>query len=118
MTTSTPNRIAEQNDSFRKAVFYRPQRNGKIVYTRGIASLPEETIKAIFRAIVQFNDFDEADGNNPYGENDFGAVEGIAGEKVFWKIDYYSSPACEYGAENPASPTTYRLLTLMLASEY
>ena len=110
--------IAEQNDRFRKAVFYRPQRNGKIVYTQGIASLPEEKIKAIFRAIVQFNDFDEADGNNPYGENDFGAVDGIAPEKVFWKIDYYHSDACESGAEDAASPSTYRLMTIMLASEY
>ena len=110
--------IAEQNDKFRKGVFFRPQPNGKMVVTRGIAALDTETVKAIFRAIVQFNDFDEGDGNNPYNENDFGAIEGIASEKVFWKIDYYSSPECEYGADNPASPNTYRLMTLMLASEY
>jgi hypothetical protein len=26
--------------------------------------------------------------NDPYGEHDFGSFE-LAGEKFFWKIDYY-----------------------------
>ena len=108
--------IAQQNDKFRKLVFYRPQPNGKLVYTQGIANLPPETIKAIFTAVVSQTTFDVE--NDPHGEHDFGAVDLPAVPKVFWKIDYYDSPVCEYGADDPASQTTYRVMTLMLADEY
>ena len=108
--------IAEINDRFRKAVVYRPQANGKLVFTQGIAALDDESVKTIFRAVASQTEFD-AD-NDPHKEHDFGSVEIPNTQKVFWKIDYYDSKACEYGAENPASPTTYRLITLMLASEY
>ena len=108
--------IAQQNDQFRKLVFYRPQPNGKLVFTQGIASLPEDSVKTIFRAVASQTKFNE--GNDPHKEHDFGSVEIPNTQKVFWKIDYYDSKACEYGAENPASPTTYRLMTLMLADEY
>ena len=108
--------IAEINDRFRKAVFYRPQPNGKLVFTQGIAGLDDETLKDIFRAVARQTEFDTE--NDPHKEHDFGSVEIPNTPKVFWKIDYYDSKACEYGAENPASPTTYRLMTLMLADEY
>lgn len=107
--------IAEINDRFRKAVFFRPQRNGRLVLTQGVTALDDEVLKAIALEILNQKVFD-AD-NDPHGEHDFGSVE-YAGEKVFWKIDYYSSRACEYGAENPADPNTYRVLTVMLAEEY
>jgi Protein of unknown function (DUF3768) len=55
--------------------------------------------------------------NDPHGEHDFGHFE-IAGQKFFWKIDYYDA-AMEFGSEDPADPTkTTRVLTIMLASEY
>jgi hypothetical protein len=55
--------------------------------------------------------------NDPWGEHDFGAVE-IDGEKVFFKIDYYT-PDLSAGSENPANEgCTHRVMTIMLASEY
>ena len=108
--------IAEINDRFRKAVFFRPQPNGKLVFTQGIASLPEDSVKTIFRAVASQTKFDE--GNDPHSEHDFGAVDLPAVPKVFWKIDYYASRACEYGAEKPADSSTYRVMTIMLAEEY
>ena len=55
--------------------------------------------------------------NDPWGEHDFGAVE-VRGEKVFFKIDYYTLDL-NAGSENPANEgETHRVLTIMLASEY
>jgi hypothetical protein len=55
--------------------------------------------------------------NDPHGEHDFGAFD-LAGERLFWKIDYYSKDL-EFGSEDPADPAvTRRVLTIMLASDY
>ena len=115
MPSTAPQTIAEQNDRFRKAVFYRPQRNGRLILTPGVVDLPDETLQDVARAIIGYDSFDN--GNDPHQEHDFGVVE-FAGVKAFWKIDYYASRACQYGAENPASPSTYRIMTVMLAAEY
>ena len=116
MPSTAPQTIAEQNDRFRKVIFYRPQRNGRLVLTQGVASLPDENLKEVVRAIIGYDSFDE--GNDPYREHDFGSVEIGTAPKCFFKIDYYASPACEYGAPDPAAPSTYRIMTVMLAVEY
>ena len=55
--------------------------------------------------------------NDPNGEHDFGNFE-LAGQKFFWKIDYYDT-TMEFGSEDPAdSAKTTRVLTIMLTSEY
>ena len=42
----------------------------------------------------------------------------VAGEKIFWKIDYYD-PLYQFGSEDPNDPAkTGRLLTILLAEEY
>lgn len=115
-------KIAEQNDRFR-ADFYIPSFAprpvpGHIFSTRGIAALPPETQICIWAEVAKFNDFSEA--NNPHGERDFGAftIEGVP-EKIFWKIDYYADKSCTTGSADPADPAqTFRVLTIMLASEY
>ena len=62
-----------------------------------------------------FNDF--TPDNDPYGEGDFGSFD-LAGEKFFWKIDYYERDL-RGGSEDPADPNvTTRVLTIMLAWEY
>ena len=108
--------IAEINDRFRKNVFLRPQRTGRLVLTPGVVALQDDQLKAVAVAIINQSEFD-AD-NDPYSEHDFGSVDVHTVPKCFWKIDYYASPTCEYGAENPAAPSTYRILTVMLAEEY
>ena len=55
--------------------------------------------------------------NDPHGEHDFGRFE-VAGEKFFWKIDYYGSDMMS-GSEVPSDPEkTTRVLTIMLSHEY
>lgn len=110
--TATRDRIRELNDAFRKT-FDRSK--GLPVLTAGVASLPSDMQAMAIRKVVTFDAFDE--DNDPHGEHDFGAFE-LAGERLFWKIDYYD-PTMEYGSEDPADPTkTTRVLTLMLAEEY
>lgn len=67
------------------------------------------------RAVSSFDNF--TPDNDPYGEHDFGSVN-VAGQHLFWKIDYYDPSLC-YGSEDPADlAVTRRVLTVMLASEY
>ncbi len=104
-------RIAELNDICRAAMGVA----GRLVLTAGIASLPSADQSAIIEKVQNFKDF-SAD-NDPYGERDFGAFE-HAGEKIFWKIDYYD-PTLSQGSDDPADPKkTARVLTILLAEEY
>jgi hypothetical protein len=105
-------RIAELNDRFRKD----PTMHGKTYMTDGvIAKGPEFASKALAKAMT-FDDFNE--DNDPHHEHDFGAFE-LDGEKLFWKIDYYSTDDPDLGSEGPADEKqTCRVLTIMLAEEY
>ena len=101
-------KIRMLNDQFRTQL-----RGGRLVMTRGIAGRPDA--RQILARVACFNDF-SAD-NDPYGEHDFGAFD-HAGEKIFWKIDYYDLDL-QNGSEDPSDPDlTTRVLTIMLASEY
>ena len=83
--------------------------------TLGFQALPDADRFTALAAIVSYSQFESE--NDPYGEHDFGAVE-VEGEKVFWKIDYYSPDLTE-GSEDPANEgVTHRVLTIMLPSEY
>lgn len=83
--------------------------------TLGVAALGAEAVNRAIRAISIFNDFCE--DNDPHHEHDFGAID-IEGQKVFFKIDYYS-PDLKSGSEDPSDPSiTRRVMTVMLASEY
>ena len=83
--------------------------------TVGVQGEGQEFLEASVAAVQAFDAFGE--DNDPWGEHDFGAVE-VLGQKVFWKIDYYT-PDLSAGSENPANEAvTYRVLTIMLASEY
>lgn len=111
--------IAAVNDAFRGR---KPSPNGlrppgKLAITRGVASLDGDIQKAILATVATFDEFEEDD---PYGEHDFGAfrINGVS-EKIFWKIDVYASAQCQWGAEFPEDPgESFRILTIMLASEY
>ena len=63
------------------------------------------------------NDGGFGDGNDPYGERDFGTLT-LWGYDLIWKIDYYDK-ALKFGSEDPADPSvTHRVLTVMLASDW
>lgn len=103
--------IARLNDLCRSAMGIA----GKLIQTEGVCALPLAEQSAIREKVETFNDFSE--GNDPYGERDFGAFE-HNGQRIFWKIDYYARDLM-HGSENPADPQqTVRVLTIMLAHEY
>ena len=103
-------RIAELNDHFRKT-----GNGGKTVMTHAVAHLPVEIVACAVAIVTKFNGF-TAD-NDPHEEHDFFSFE-VAGEKFFWKCDYYDK-ALEFGSEDPSDPEkTTRVATLMLASDY
>ena len=83
--------------------------------TSGVSALPSDVRAMAIRETATFDAF-SAD-NDPHGEHDFGAFE-LAGDKFFWKLDYYDRNL-EFGSDDPADPAkTTRVLTLMLAEEY
>lgn len=103
-------KIATLNDAFRKSFS-----GGKLMMTAGVDALPDKVKCAALNEVATFDSF--AEGNDPYGEHDFGSFE-LCNRKFFWKIDYFDE-RCEYGSDDPADPKkTTRVLTLMLAEEY
>ena len=108
-------RIAEINDNFRKSVLTAPQKNGRCILTRGVASLDPDTQMIILGKVESFDTFD-AEVDDPYGEHDFGAIEVAGIEKIFWKIDYYADESTQNGTEDREN--AYRVLIIMLADDY
>ena len=102
-------RIRELNDAFRQTLT-----GGRVVTTAGFGGLPDRVRGAVIAAVRAFDRFDG--DNDPYGEHDFGAVE-VAGERLFWRIEYYDRSLRLHSpdAANPA--VTVRILTLLCADE-
>lgn len=102
-------RIAALNDELRCSLT-----RGTLMLTAGIIALGRERQQSILAAVASFDGFN-AD-NDPYGEHDFGALE-AAGERVFFKIDYFDR-SLAHAPRDPADSITARVLTVMLAAEY
>jgi hypothetical protein len=100
------------------------------VETEGFRALPSSDQSRVRELVETFDAF--TPDNDPYGERDFGAIYqgcdgrwtctypalGVPVETVFWKIDAYDRDL-KFGSEDPANPAvTWRVLTIMLASEY
>src|SRR5579862_5174954 len=104
---SKPNseRIRELNDSFRQTF-----NGGRVVVTEGVDALSAQIKAEVLQQVRDFDRFDRE--NDPHGEHDFGSYE-MAGERFFFKIDYYN-PTMDGGSEDPADPSkTTRVLTVM-----
>ncbi len=92
--------IANINDKLRAMVPLIP-RPHILVVTSGVHSLSEVELEKLFAMVREYSDFTEE--NNPYLENDFGAII-LNREKYFWKFDY--------------DENDHRILTIMRAEEY
>jgi hypothetical protein len=107
--TNDTTKIRELNDAFR-----RTGDGGRILFTAGVSGLGVAFSHQALALVRRFDAF--TPDNDPHGEHDFGSFD-HAGERIFWKIDYYDA-ACELGSEDPADPAkTVRVLTIMLAEE-
>jgi len=80
--------------------------------TRAFACLPDDERHAAMRAVQVFDAF--TPDNDPYGEHDCAIVR--LPEPVMFKFDYYANEQCEEGADD--GRRCYRVLTIMLASDY
>ena len=107
---SLPLSIAQLNDMLRTTFL-----TGRVFITQGIEALPTRLRAEIIAKVQAFDEFTE--DNDPYGERDFGSFA-FEGAKCFWKIDAYADGSLTVGAEDPADPSTVRMLTVMLAEEY
>jgi hypothetical protein len=102
--------IRELNDEFRRTFS-----GGTVVLTPGVEALAPEVKRDLLQQVRQFERFEQ--DNDPHGEHDFGTIK-IAGQRFFFKIDYYDADM-RFGSANPAAPSvTTRVLTIMLAAEY
>jgi hypothetical protein len=109
-TESKTDRIRSLNDAFRRTFI-----GGAVMITAGVEAMPLDQRRSLLQKIREFTAFGE--DNDPHGEHDFGAVD-EAGERFFFKIDYYDLKT-EYGSPDPADPAvTTRILTVMRADEY
>ena len=103
-------KIAMLNDALRKTGL-----GGQLVFTSGVSVLPDFDPRKLLVALAAFDGFDE--GNDPYGERDFGDVE-LCGQTLLWKIDYYDKEL-QAASPSPSNPlVTIRVLTVMLECEY
>lgn len=110
VTVGRAQRIRVLNDNFRSTFI-----GGTVVMTHGVSELPLDVKAKAVLLVKTFKDFTR--DNDPYGEHDFGFIE-VAGETLYWKIDYYDVD-CQCGSEDPSDPEkTTRVLTIMLAAEY
>ena len=95
--------------------------NATWLATGGVAALIAEAVNGEDRGVelatrlARFTDFDE--GDDPYGERDFGAFE-LWDERLFWKIDYYHPERDEHSPVKWSAELTRRVVIIMLASEY
>jgi Protein of unknown function (DUF3768) len=88
---------------------------GRVVMTQGVQALKDDTIARVFKAVRDFDDFNE--DNDPYSTHEFGMFD-LDGHRFMFKHDAYDQNL-EYGSPNPADPSvTTRVLTILLASEY
>ena len=113
MTTtidSKTDRIRTLNDAFRRTFV-----GGAVMVTQGVEAMPLDQRRSHLQKVRNFEAFSE--DSDPHGEHDFGAVDD-AGERFFWKLDYYDRNM-EFGSPDPTDPAvTTRVLTNMRADEY
>ena len=87
----------------------------RVVITRGIADLGDDTVHAILAQVRSYDNF--TPDNDPFQEHDFGSF--CWGEvQVFWRWDYYDLDYSLHSPDPADETVTARVLTVMLAEEY
>lgn len=106
------------NDQFRRAD-EGVDVPGQFVVTSGLLEHAQEHARSSLDLIELVGAYDAfTPDSDPYGDHDFGVFD-FEGEQCFWKIDYYADASMTAGSENAADVTAcYRVLTVLLASEY
>ncbi|MER9496293.1 DUF3768 domain-containing protein [Mesorhizobium sp. M0320] len=105
-------KIRALNDEFRKTLI-----GGQVVFMANLAGREAKDLVLQHRVLGAVRVAPIEEGNDPYGEADFGSVE-VDGEQFFWKIDYYDR-AMEFGSDDPADPSvTCRVLSIFYAYDY
>lgn len=110
--------LAEQNDALRAQFAGAIDDQARAVVTRGIQAMfgSADDSNELILAVRNFTDFNK--DNDPHEMHDFFVFD-FQGKKAMFKIDYYSDSELTYGSNNPADPNqTYRVMTVMLSSEY
>ena len=110
-------RIAALNDALRRTLGILPRGvPGRAVLTRALVALPADTQAHVLNAVRTFDRF--TPDNDPWHEHDGARLE-VDGHAIIWKVDYYADESCTFGSEAPEDPArSYRVLTIMLASDY
>lgn len=86
---------------------------GFFLLTAGVRALSDLAVLQILELVRTYDTF--TPDNDPHGEHDFGRLT-LAGEVIYWKIDYYDEDLNYY--HDPRTPGGTRVLTVLLASEY
>ena len=116
MPKRTAEQIAFENDLFRKRT---PGIAGKIYFSEAVgewfASFENHVAvrERLLQALGKIETFPQ--GDNPYGERDFGRFE-FEGEQFHFKIDYGSPIDGTY--QNPYEMVPYRIMTIMYPSDW
>lgn len=116
-TTTDTSRIRELNDRLRTSTepFAALIINGSLVVTAGLAERGNAFVDQCLAAVRRFDNF--ISGNDPHNEHDFAFLD-VAGELIFFKVDYYDVKM-KWHSPDPADPAvTRRVLTIGLADDY
>ena len=116
-------KVAAQNDAFRRcaclAIPYSPGDpvlRGRMVMTSNIGAMGPAFVQSCVDAIGRLDHFPEE--NDPDGYHDFGSVE-VQGTAVWFKIDAYEDENMAFGSDAPDDPArTFRVLTILLPSDW
>lgn len=116
-------KVAAHNDAFRRnaclAIPYGtgdPVLAGRMVMTDSVNAEGMGFVQSCLDAIGRLDHF-PAD-NDPDGYHDFGSIK-VLGTTAWFKIDLYDDKAMAFGSDAPDDPArTYRVLTVMLPSDW
>lgn len=106
----TAEQIRARNEKLRKSL--APGLFDRVILTHGVSESPDREL--ILHAVR--NSEGRQEGNDPYGEDDFGSV-GVNGNTYYYKFDYYDL-RFEWGADPYEDENYAVVITIMAASEY